>query len=193
MVSTATGVAAPLPDDAFDPQGDMRRLALSLAGHVIIPVANITERAAVGGLLAAQGTGVSPSNPIYVHRFDAGAGRELEWSPDGANWRTVGSRIDVAGSPAAAQRAVYQKAGDVIAATNSNGDGSITFAEPFPNQLFTATVTDATDPGVLGPVLIKYTAATSNSTRITFRAYTTSGAALAGSAGLRIAYTAVGY
>jgi len=49
----------------------------------ITRVANLTERNAL--------TGASPSNPLYVHRSDAGFGRQLEVTTGGSVWFTVGS------------------------------------------------------------------------------------------------------
>ena len=184
MATTPTGLIVPAGTDVFDPDGDMRDLATSLEGRIIVPVANTTDRATLAAAVSP-----TPTEPLYAHRIDAPAGRELERTLDGTNWRPVGARIDIAGttSPDA-----WIKAGDVVAPTNAGGDGQIVFAEAFPVQMYTAILTDATDKDVLGPVLIKYTAVNSDRTRITFRAYSSSGVPLANSEGLRIAYIAMG-
>lgn len=94
MVSTATGVHAPIPDDPFDPQGDDYAQAISLAGRVIIPVANATERAAVGGSLIAQGTAPSAARPFFVFRADAPAGLQLEYTTNGTLWYSQAASIE---------------------------------------------------------------------------------------------------
>lgn len=54
-----------------------------------IPVANTTDRAQVLSDLSAAGITPDADEPVFVFRADAGAGRELEYTTDGANWWTV--------------------------------------------------------------------------------------------------------
>lgn len=90
MTKTAQGVEVPAATDEFDPQRDFSDLAASLAGRLVVPVANTTERAAV---LAAQDPTVQP---VIVYRMDRGT---IEvYSGATGPWRTMG-----AGSVGAAQ------------------------------------------------------------------------------------------
>lgn len=86
MVTLPTGLTVPQASDAYQPDADIRTLADSLAGKVIVPVANEAERAA---LVASLTWTPSPSRPLYVHRADAGTGLELEVTTSGTVWRTV--------------------------------------------------------------------------------------------------------
>lgn len=86
MAQNAIGVEVPAGSDAFDPQGDMVELGDSLAGMVVVPVANTTARAA---LVSSLGWSPSSSRPVYVHRGDAPAGRELEYTTNGSDWSAV--------------------------------------------------------------------------------------------------------
>lgn len=54
-----------------------------------IPVANTTERTQVLSDLATEGIVPDTDEPVFVFRADAGAGRELEYTTDGATWTTV--------------------------------------------------------------------------------------------------------
>lgn len=91
MATTAAGVIVPAGTDEFNPQGDMSTMGASLAGRIIVPVANTTAQAAYISALTAAGTPPSASNPVYTHRADAGLGRELEVTIDGTTYRRVGS------------------------------------------------------------------------------------------------------
>lgn len=72
-----------VPDGASAPhRGDL--LDLSLSVRDIVYVGNVTARAS-----AATALGASATNPVYTHRADAGAGRELEVTTDGVNWNTI--------------------------------------------------------------------------------------------------------
>ncbi|WP_281860245.1 hypothetical protein [Salana multivorans] len=81
-------LTVPLDSDAFDPSGDMRALATSLGGSIIVPVANTTARSA---LVAGLGWTPTPARPLYVHRADAGVGRGIEYTTDGTTWTRPGS------------------------------------------------------------------------------------------------------
>lgn len=83
------------------------------------------------------------------------------------------------------------KVGDVQVDTNASGDGDIVFPQAFPTQMFTATLTDATATAVYGAIILKFTASMASRSRITFRAYTTTGAVLR-NASFRVTYLAVG-
>ena len=78
---------------------------LSHSINDIVPVANTTERAQLVADLTALGTQFAPSatKPLYVHRQDAGTGRNLEVTIDGTTWRTVpsygGTRTNVFSLP----------------------------------------------------------------------------------------------
>lgn len=86
MATIPTGLVVPAGTDPFDPDGDIRDLAASLEGRIIVPVPNAAARAA---LVAA----VSPSEsePLYVDRRDAPLGGRLEVTTDGITWRTFWS------------------------------------------------------------------------------------------------------
>lgn len=69
----------------------------TLQGHTSSAVAGITRRgiytvpnqAARATLAASVSPAPSASNPLYVHRSNAASGAELEYTTDGAAWRTV--------------------------------------------------------------------------------------------------------
>lgn len=84
MATTPTGLTVPAGTDAFDPDGDMRTLAGSLEGRIIVPVPNVTARDALSALVSP-----SASEPLYVHRQDATLGRQLERTTNGTTWTTV--------------------------------------------------------------------------------------------------------
>lgn len=106
---------------------------------------------------------------------------------DGTLWRR-GLRVEIgqgANDPTHAS-------GVTTVTTNASGDATITFPVAFGSVLKSANITDATDPANLGAVLLKLTYGSSDKTKITFRAYTTAGAALA-SQSVAIAWAADGY
>ena len=81
MATTPTGLDVPAVTDAFDPDGDIRGLAGSLDGRIIVPVPNITARNALAAALTP-----TPAAPLYVDRADAPAGASLERTIDGTTW-----------------------------------------------------------------------------------------------------------
>lgn len=89
MASTPLGIAYPIGSDEFAPHIDMKGIADSLEGRIIVPVANTTARAA---LVAA----VTPSvtEPLYVERQDAPAGQQVEYTTDGTNWITLAGQMN---------------------------------------------------------------------------------------------------
>lgn len=187
MATTPEGIEYPVGSDPFDPAGDLAAQAASFESHVIVPVPSVSARGALATTVAP-----TAANPLFVHRQDAAAGRELEWTPDGTAWRTIASRIDVQGASATSQRATFIKSGHVAVTTNGNGDASITLAEAFPNAMLVVLLSDGTPTAQLGAVLLKWTAGSSNPSTITFRAYQTSGAVLA-SQSVTLAFVAIGW
>lgn len=81
MTLTNTGLDVPTGTDAFDPDGDMRVLGLSLNPRIVVPVPNVTARNALAAALAP-----TPAAPLYVHRADAPVTNRLEYN-EGAGWR----------------------------------------------------------------------------------------------------------
>ena len=81
------------------------------------------------------------------------------------------------------------KGGAVTVTTNSAGDGTITFGTSFPSSLYSATLTDISPS--LGHVRLKWNEGTSTRYSLKFRAYDTSGTALA-SVSVRVSFTAFG-
>lgn len=92
MALNAAGIEIPAGLDPFDPQGDMVELAASLAGRVVIPVVNATDRADV---VSRLGWTPSPTRPLYVDRADATPGATLERTVNGVDFTPVTSRADV--------------------------------------------------------------------------------------------------
>lgn len=88
MALNARKLEYPTASALFAPHLDMKKLADS--AQVWVPVANVTERAAV---VAAVGT-VDAEHPVCVIREDAGAGLELEYTTDGMSWWTVPGYAD---------------------------------------------------------------------------------------------------
>lgn len=87
MATTPTGITVPAGTDPFDPDGDMRDLAGSLEGRIIVPVANKDERAAVAAAVSP-----TAAEPLLTWRTDAPAGARLETTEDGATWRTIAAQ-----------------------------------------------------------------------------------------------------
>lgn len=85
----------------------------------------------------------------------------------------------------------------VAITTNASGDATYTFPTAFPNGLYGFQVTDASNaaPPGLGAIILKaYTSTTgaSDRTKVSFRAYQTSGAVLP-STGFTVNITAYGW
>lgn len=70
MTKNALGVEVPAQVDAFDPATDMAELGISLAGRVVVPVANATARDALATALSAAGHPASLTEPIFAYRSD---------------------------------------------------------------------------------------------------------------------------
>lgn len=107
MVTLPTGLTVPQASDAYQPDADIRTLADSLAGKVIIPVANETERSA---LVAALGWTPTPARPLYVHRVDSEFGEQAEVTTDGTTWRRLVTTA-LPNSPTAWQQVTIYGAG----------------------------------------------------------------------------------
>lgn len=97
MATTASGVVIPgndpLNTPVFPIQDYWNNLGKSLSGMVIVDVASVTARAALITALTAEGYTPSATAPVYVHRVDAPAGFNLEYTVDGTTWITVGSAV----------------------------------------------------------------------------------------------------
>lgn len=89
MALNALGIEVPADSDDFAPALDMRELGASMAGRVVVPVANELERDALAATLSP-----SPASPLYVHRADAPASARLEWTEDGSTWRRAATSGD---------------------------------------------------------------------------------------------------
>ena len=62
---------------------------LSLSICDVVPVASATERTQLVADLTAAGVGPTAARPLFVYRADATAASEVEYTRDGATWRTV--------------------------------------------------------------------------------------------------------
>lgn len=87
MATTPQGVYYPVPLDAYDPPGDMQKLAEAASRGLIVPVTNVAERDALAALVMP-----TADTPLYVHRADITAGSKLEYTTDGTNWVIVGEQ-----------------------------------------------------------------------------------------------------
>ncbi|MFD6094584.1 hypothetical protein ACFWGN_20930 [Oerskovia sp. NPDC060338] len=81
MATTPTGLTVPAGTDVFDPDGDMRTLAGSLDGRIIVPVANAADRDALAALVSP-----TPTEPLTVRRTDTGV---TETNTGGPTWTRV--------------------------------------------------------------------------------------------------------
>lgn len=80
MATTPTGLTVPVASDAFDPQGDITRLANSVRGRFHALAANTTARTA---LAASCGWAPTAADPLVVLQTDT----RVLWSyADGASW-----------------------------------------------------------------------------------------------------------
>jgi hypothetical protein len=177
-LTTWNGATVPTNSDTYDVPGWLKT-AIDTSG-IIIP-ATLAQR---DGLEALAPDAVLPVGTT-VARTDV-TGCPLErW--DGSEWRR-GQRVQIgqgANDPTHA-------AGVTVITTNVSGDATITFPVPFGSVLVSANINDANDPTIFGAVLLKLTYGTSDNTKITLRAYTTSGTALA-SQNIAVAWSADGY
>jgi hypothetical protein len=86
MATDARGHYVPAASD--HPSRDAWVLKVALSIKDPIPVTNTTTRAALITTLGALSPAItaSTSNPIFVFRADAPAGRQVEFTVDGTNW-----------------------------------------------------------------------------------------------------------
>lgn len=84
MATNPLGLEYPEGADSFQPHTDIQALADSARGRLIIPVASVAARDSLETALPP-----SASEPLYVFRADAPAGREIEYTTDGTTWRTL--------------------------------------------------------------------------------------------------------
>jgi hypothetical protein len=84
MATNPLGLEYPEGADSFQPHTDIQALADSARGRVIIPVASVAARDSLETALPP-----SASEPLYVFRADAPAGREVEYTTDGTTWRAL--------------------------------------------------------------------------------------------------------
>jgi hypothetical protein len=182
---TWNGASVPTNGDPYDVPYWIG-LALESAGLVKI----VTSQAQRDGIAAAYGATTESGNPYIplgqvVVRLDQQGAPLERW--DGAEWRR-GLRVNIgqgANDPTHAS-------GVSVVTTNANGDATITFPVPFGSVLSSAVITDANDPTILGAIILKLTLGSSDRTKLTFRAYTTAGTALA-SQSIALAWSADGY
>lgn len=89
MALNDLGIEVPQGTDLFNPDGDMRDLGESMAGRIIVPVANTTERATL-----VANYPPSTSRPVFVYRADATQGQRVEYTVDGVTWLSLRSNLD---------------------------------------------------------------------------------------------------
>jgi len=93
MATTASGLTipgtSPTTTEATPIQDHWNNLGTSLNGRIIVPVADVTARAALVVALTAEGYTISASNPLYTHRADATVGSELEVTVNGTSWKAA--------------------------------------------------------------------------------------------------------
>lgn len=168
-----------VPDGTSAPhRGDL--LDLSLSVRDIIYVGNTTERASAATALVASAT-----NPVYTHRADAPAGRELEVTTDGTTWQTLPATPAVPYATSAGTVAGFS-AGSLAAGTSINS------AVTFPSGRFTqppkVNVTLSTGPG--GSQYLVPRALNATATGFTIYVYNL-GPSTAAFSGLSVDWTAV--
>lgn len=121
MTKNALGVEVPAGSDAFDPQGDMVELGASLAGRLVVPVANATARDA---LLAA--VGATSDVPLLAWRSDT---RQVEVSWGSGFYRVTENAVAILKNGSPADKAIPGTGGatlDLIAAGDPGGVPSLT-------------------------------------------------------------------
>lgn len=170
MTRNVLGIEVPAGTDAFDPQNDMVELGASLEGRIIIPVANVAARTALATTL-----GPTPAEPLYVHRADAPAGLETEYSTNGTTWRSV---------------SVAMRTGVASGTTSAGGDLLVTFSTPFPTQCDMVTVIDMTTGAGIGMIAWKLMARAAATA--TLRAFPGTGTSPITNTPVSVGYIAVG-
>jgi len=84
VATSTTKITGPAGTDLFDPQGDMVTLAESAGPGLLVPVANLTERNALPGLIPRT---PSAATPLRVWRENAAPSSQIEYTIDGTTWR----------------------------------------------------------------------------------------------------------
>lgn len=79
---------------AADAPSRQALLDMSLSIRDLVPVATVTARAQLVADLTAIGQAPSATRPLMVYRADAAAGREVEVSVNGDNWRALNTPND---------------------------------------------------------------------------------------------------
>lgn len=92
MATDARQHTIPTGASAVDIEQIIADLALSVRS--IPQVADTSARSTLLSNLSAAGVPVSASNPLYVHRQDAGTGKQLEVSIDGSTFKTLRAEMD---------------------------------------------------------------------------------------------------
>lgn len=182
---TWNGILAPTNGDTYDVPKAMGTVAETTNN----PVA-VTSTAQRDALFTAYGATTESGNPnlplgTLVVRLDQPGAPIERW--DGAEWRR-GLRVNIGQG---ANDPTHQS-GVTVVTTNANGDATINFPEAFGSVLSSAVITDANAPTTLGAIILKLTLGTSDRTKLTFRAYTTEGAALPNQS-IALAWMADGY
>lgn len=152
-------IFAPTASDLFAPHMHMQQLADSITA--VVPVASLTERAAVLTRMVNEGKAPSADNPLIVYRGDAPASARLEITDDGSTWQTFGrpklvGATGLVGSVPAGVGA-YDYVVTETVKPDSTGTYEITWP-PFPNAIVGIQAT-LRDPGALAgnPVSVAYT------------------------------------
>jgi hypothetical protein len=175
----------PTNGDTYDVPAAIGK-AIETSG-LVIGVMSQSERdsiAAAYGATTEAGTPIIPPGCCVV-RLDVPGAPIERW--DGTQWRRS-LRVNIgqgANDPSHA-------AGVSVVTTNANGDATIDFPVPFGSVLSSAVITDANDPTILGAIILKLTLGSSDRTKLTFRAYTTAGTALANQS-IALSWMADGY
>ncbi len=81
------GIRVPAAGDAYALTDDLRKMAES--ARTIVPVANVTERAALVAALTAASRPPSATSPLHVHRADMSAVGGLEYTINGKDWLVI--------------------------------------------------------------------------------------------------------
>ena len=84
------GIRVPTGTDSYALTDDLRKMMESAT--TIVPVTNVTARAALVAGLVAAGRPPTSADPVFVRRADAPIGSELEVTADGTTWRVYDTR-----------------------------------------------------------------------------------------------------
>ncbi|ROR95987.1 hypothetical protein EDD28_0557 [Salana multivorans] len=164
MALNDINLRVPLDSDTFDPSGDMRKLASSIGGSSIVPVANTVGRDA---LVAGLGWTPTPTRPLYVHRANAATGWEIELTTNGTTWRSLYNNWSGDGFATAASgwsleptlnSVIYRRAGWIWGSLRARRTAGV--ISPDANGVFAtveiATINSAWAPQYLHPAPIVF-------------------------------------